>query len=147
MKKNLTKKLVITNNYIEIMKKVITYLFIALLAGFGLITLFLSSSIIFNWFGVRANQGNYVLFIIWVNFVSSLIYLASAYGLKNLKSFTYKLLSFSTVLLIIALIALFVYINRGGIYETKTIAAMFFRISITTLFTIFTYLRITKWRD
>ena len=126
------------------MKKYIPYISSLILAGFGLLTLFLSSSVIFDWFGIRAKEGNYVLFIVWANFISSLLYLISAYGFMKIKSWTFKTLLVATVILIVALIGLFIHIYSGGIYETKTVFAMLFRISVTIVFTAIAYLSINK---
>ena len=126
------------------MKKYIPFLSSLILAGFGLLTLFLSSSVIFDWFGIRAKEGNYVLFIVWANFISSLLYLISAYGFLKIKSWTFKTLSVATVILIVALIGLFIHIYSGGIYETKTVFAMLFRISVTIVFTAIAYFSINK---
>jgi predicted RND superfamily exporter protein len=68
------------------MKKIIPYLLAAILTGFGLLTLFLSSSVIFDLFGIRAKEGNYVLFVVWANFISSILYLFAAYGLLKSKN-------------------------------------------------------------
>lgn len=46
------------------MKKAFQYLFITFLAGFGLFTLFLSKSKIFDLFGIRAKEVNYILFVV-----------------------------------------------------------------------------------
>ena len=126
------------------MKKYIPFLSSLILAGFGLLTLFLSSSVIFDWFGIRAKEGNYVLFIVWANFISSLLYLISTYGFLKIKSWTFKTLSVATVILIVALIGLFIHIYSGGIYETKTVFAMLFRISVTIAFTVIAYFSINK---
>jgi len=126
------------------MKKYIPFLSSLILAGFGLLTLFLSSSVIFDWFGIRAKEGNYVLFIVWANFISSLLYLISAYGFLKIKSWTFKTLSVATVILIVALIGLFIHIYSGGIYETKTAFAMLFRISVTIAFVAIAYFSINK---
>ena len=126
------------------MKKYIPFLSSLILAGFGLLTLFLSSSVIFDWFGIRAKEGNYVLFVVWANFISSLLYLISAYGFLKIKSWTFKTLSVATVILIVALIGLFIHIYSGGIYETKTVFAMLFRISVTIAFTVIAYFSINK---
>lgn len=126
------------------MKKYIPFLSSLILAGFGLLTLFLSSSVIFDWFGIRAKEGNYVLFIVWANFISSLLYLISAYGFLKIKSWAFKALSVATVILVVALIGLFIHIYSGGIYETKTIFAMLFRISVTIAFTVIAYFSINK---
>jgi hypothetical protein len=127
------------------MRRTLTYILVALLSGFAVLTLFLSGSVIFDLFGIRGKEGNYVLFIVWANFISSILYLLSAYGLLKLKKWSYKLLGLSALILILALIGLFIHIDAGGIHETKTISAMFFRSTLTIVFTVLTYLRIEKW--
>ena len=126
------------------MKKALPYLLATILTGFGLLTLFLSTSVIFDLFGIRAKEGNYVLFIVWSNFISSILYLIASYGFVTSKRWTAKLLGVSTIILITALIGLFYHINSGGIYETKTIGAMIFRISVTMVFAALSYFTITK---
>jgi len=39
---------------------------------------------------------------------------------------------------------LIIHINSGGIYETKTIGAMIFRITLTLVFAILAYFTISK---
>jgi len=126
------------------MKKPFLFIMVAVLISFGLLTLFLSSSIIFDLFGVRGKEGNYVLLVVWANFISSIIYLLAAYGFIKNKRWTAKLLGISTIVLIVAFIGLFVHVNSGGIYETKTIGAMIFRITITLGFALLAYFTITK---
>lgn len=126
------------------MKKALPYLIAAILAAFGLLTLFLSSSVIFDFFGVRAKEGNYVLFVVWSNFISSILYLFAAYGLIENKKWTVNLLGISSLVLIFAFIGLLFHINSGGIYETKTIGAMIFRITVSIVFTILAHYTINK---
>ncbi len=121
------------------MKKALTYIPPVILATFGLLTLFLSSSIIFDWFGIRAKEGNYVLFVVWTNFICSLLYLSSVYGFLKHKKWTIKPLVASVLILIFALIGLFFHIKSGGLYETKTIGAVFFRIAVTLVFVLIAY--------
>ncbi|MBK7232956.1 MAG: hypothetical protein IPH93_12020 [Saprospiraceae bacterium] len=126
------------------MKKTIPYLFATILAVFGMLTLFLSTSVIFDLFGIRAKEGNYVLFVVWSNFISSILYLFAAYGFIKNKKWTVALLGISTLILIAAFIGLKFHASSGGIYETKTIGAMIFRISVTLVFAIIAYFTITK---
>lgn len=126
------------------MKQSIQYSSAIILFGFGLLTLFLSSSILFDLFGIREREGNYVLFVVWANFISSIFYLFAAYGFLAKKTWTTLLLFTSTIILIAALLGLFGLINSGGLYETKTIGALLFRISVTTAFTLLSYFKITK---
>lgn len=115
-------------------QKLINYLSAALLAFFGLITLVLSTAIIFDLFGVRAMEGHYVLFVVIANFVCSLLYLFAAYGFISHKPWTINVLWLSVGILALALIGLFIHINSGGLYETKTIGALIFRMVVTVLF-------------
>jgi len=118
-----------------------------ILAAFGLLTLFLSSSVIFDLFGIREKEGNYVLFVVVANFFASIIYLISVYGfLKNLRWTTF-LMSFSLFILIVAFIALQFHINSDGLYEEKTVKAMMFRISFTLVFTLIAYFKIEKTKE
>ena len=126
------------------MKKYLLYILALILAGFGLLTLFLSISVIFDLFGVRAKEGNYVLFVVWSNFISSIIYLLAAYGFVTVKKWTAPLLGISVIILMAAFIGLLIHANSGGIYETKTIGAMVFRIIVTLVFAALAYFTITK---
>jgi predicted RND superfamily exporter protein len=128
------------------MKKALPYLLASLLAAFGLLTLFLSTSVIFDLFGVRAKEGNYVLFIVWANFLSSILYLIAAFGFIESKKWTAPLLGISVIVLILAFAGLFIHINTGGIYETKTIGAMAFRITVTLVFSALAYFMINKYK-
>lgn len=126
------------------MKKFSLYLVIAILTGFGLLTLFLSSSVIFDFFGIREKEGNYVLSVVWANFISSFLYLIAIYGLLTSKNWTFKALAISLLILTLAFIGLLLHIQSGGIYETKTVGAMVFRIAMTLAFTLFAYFTINK---
>lgn len=114
---------------------------------FALLTLFLSSSLIFDKFGIRAKEGNYVLFVVWANFICSWLYFLSVYGLIKLSKWTVKPLIASILVLVAALAGLFVHIQNGGLYETKTIGALFFRIGLTVVFAIMAYLITIKWKS
>ena len=126
------------------MKKAILYLVVAVLTVFGLLTMFLSTSVIFDLFDVRAKEGNYVLFVVWSNFISSFLYLISVYGLLSSKKWTFRTLGLATLILTIAFVGFLFYIQSGGIHETKTISAMVFRIFLTLGFTLFAYFTINK---
>ena len=107
---------------------------------FALITLFMSGSVIFDLFGIRAREGNYVLFVVVLNFICGFLYLISAYGLFTQKRWTTNFLITSTVVLILSLI----HVNTGGVYEASTIKALLFRILLTAIFTGISWFGITK---
>lgn len=116
------------------MKKVSLYIFIFALLAFGMLTLFMSSSVIFDLFGIRAKEGNYVPFIVWANWICGFLYIFSAYFTFKEHSAARKLLLFSLGILIVAFIAFLIYIFDDGIYEKKTLFAMMFRIIVTIVF-------------
>ncbi|HLF32810.1 MAG TPA: hypothetical protein VI583_01155 [Cyclobacteriaceae bacterium] len=126
------------------MRNIITYISAIVLMAFGLITLFMSSSVIFDLFGIRAREGNYVLFVVWSNFVSSILYLLSAYGFMKSKKWTAIPLVISTIILAAAFIGLKLHINAGGAYEMKTVWAMAFRTGLTLIFMFIAYFVILK---
>ena len=107
------------------------YGIITVLSAFALLTLFLSSSVLFDWFGIRAKEGNYVPFIVGTNFLCSILYLTAAYGFVKRKQWTFKVLLTALIFLSVGFIGLFVHITIDGLYETKTVRAMVFRIVLT----------------
>ena len=126
------------------MNNIILKLSAAFIAVFGLVSLFMTSSVIFDLFEIRSKEGNYIPFIVDTNFVCSLIYLLAAYGFFIKSSLAPVCLFIATIILIVAYVALIFYINSGGIYETKTVKAMLFRIAVTILFAGIAWYYITR---
>ncbi len=125
-------------------KKIINFVSATILALFALLTLFLSSSVIFDWFGIRAKEGNYVLFIVWANFICSILYSFAVYGFVKTKKWTFRVLYTALIILIIAFVALLFYVSNGGIHEEKTIKAMIFRIVVTISFSLIAFFNLNK---
>ncbi|MBN8705307.1 MAG: hypothetical protein J0L62_05490 [Bacteroidetes bacterium] len=113
---------------------VFRYTIALIITVFGLLTLFLSSGLVFDWFGIRAQEGNYVLFVAVANLICSFLYLFAGYGIITKRIWTTKVLTISAGVLLITFIAFQVHIYSGGIYETKTFGALIFRITMTLLF-------------
>ena len=102
-----------------------------IIAFFGLLTIFAGAGVILDMFGMRAKEGNYVLFVVWANFITGFLYLAAAYGLWKQKEWTTTVLAIAVAILIFAFLGLLIWITNGGIYEKKTIVAMTFRTLLT----------------
>lgn len=126
------------------MNQKLRYAIAAILGLFALLTLFLSSSVIFDLFDIREKEGNYVLFVVWANFISSILYLLAVYGLLKARKWPVFVLLVSAIILIAAFIGLKVHISNGGIYETKTVNAMIFRTGLTLVFAAAAYFLYTK---
>ena len=110
---------------------------------FGLVTVFMSSSVLFDWFGIREKEGNYVPFVVIANFICGFLYLTAAFGISKDKKWSQYHLILAFIILIITFIALYFHISSGGIYETKTVKALAFRTVLTLIFTI-THFKIFK---
>lgn len=126
--------------------KTLRYFSGVILLAVGLLTLFLSTSTIFDLFDIRATQGNYILFILWANLICSILYLFSVYGFFKARKWTTFLMGLATLILIVTFFALNAYINKGGVYDTKTLGAMTFRTALTLIITFVAYFTIQKKR-
>ncbi|MFZ1659880.1 MAG: hypothetical protein WAT61_13715 [Flavobacteriales bacterium] len=107
---------------------------IAVLLLFGAITLFLSTSIFFDLFGMREKEGNFVPFVVQANFIASIGYVAAAIGLIAHKPWARYPLWMASVVLLVASIAFAWYVYQGGIHEQRTIGALAFRTLLTLAF-------------
>lgn len=114
------------------------------IALFGIVTLFMSTSVIFDLFNIREKEGNYVLFVVVANFICGFLYLAAAYGFFTKKKWTTMVLNMAVVMLVITFIGLAVYIFLGGVYEQKTISAMVSRTLLTAGFAFISFNYISK---
>jgi hypothetical protein len=100
-------------------------------AFFGLLTVFAGGSVIFDLFGMRETEGNYVPFVVWANLVCGLLYLIASYGFFSRKDWTATFMKLSLWVLVAAVIVLSFCIWNGELYENKTIVALGFRILVT----------------
>jgi len=125
-------------------RKIINAIITIVLAAFALLTLFLSSAVLFDLFGIRAKEGNYVPFIVWTNFVCGILYIITVYGFVKRTKWTFWLLAAALGILILAFIGLQFHINNGGIYEVKTVKAMIFRMLVTLVFSLVAFFNINK---
>lgn len=110
-----------------------------LIALFGVLTLFVGSSVIFDLFGMRQKEGNYVPLVVWINLVCGILYLAGAWFLFKKSKKAVLPLTIAMILLISGFAAFGWHINQGNLFETKTIYALLFRTTITLAFVTVTY--------
>ena len=126
------------------MKSIVLIIVGFLIALFGIITLFMSTAVIFGLFDIREKEGNYVLFVVIANFICAFLYLAAAYGFFTKKKWTTWVLNIAVGVLVITFIGLGIHIYSGGIYEQKTVYAMMFRTLVTIGFLLISLKYISK---
>ncbi|MEO9021214.1 MAG: hypothetical protein ABI237_14445 [Ginsengibacter sp.] len=124
--------------------KIILYTSGAVIALFGIATLFMSISVIFGLFDIREKEGNYVLFVVVANLICSLLYLAAAYGFFTRQKWNTMVLNVAVGVLVVTFIGFAMHIHSGGIYEQKTISAMIFRTLLTVGFALISFKYISK---
>lgn len=110
----------------------------------GALTLLLSGSVIFDLFGIREMEGNYVEFVVWANLISSILYLIAAFKFIKTKKWKWGYLAVSFTILLVATIAFLIYVQNGGIHEAKTIKAIIFRTIFTGILFSITYYKQKK---
>ena len=128
------------------MKIATKYIPAFILAAFGLLTLFLTTSILLDLFGMREKNVGYTPFVIWVNFFCGIAYIFAAYGFLKSKYYTSKLLTIATIVLFATFGIFNLYVKNGGIHKEDTFGALLFRTAITLIFAIIAYFTINKKR-
>ena len=68
-----------------------------------------------------------------MNFIVSFLYMFAAYGLIAHKGWTPTVLILTVVLMLVAAVGFYLYVQDGGAYEQRTIGALTFRIFVTVL--------------
>jgi len=126
------------------MNRVVKYLSVLFLILFGGLTVFLTSSVLFDLFGIREKEGNFVEFIVWINLISGLLFLWSAYSFWREKKETTALLLGNLALLIVGMIRLYCHIKSGGLYKMETVKGMLFRIVATTILALVSYFLVKR---
>ena len=102
--------------------------------AFGALTLFLSTSVLLDLFGVRERESPYVPAVVVANLIASLLYLPAGAGLLMKRGWTARLLATAVVVLLVGAVFLALYIAAGGEYRTATIGALTFRTLLTSAF-------------
>lgn len=109
------------------------------LSLFMIITLFMSTSILLDLFGIREQEGRYVPMVVWSNFLCGWLYLLALYGLFMGKKWSFVPLLVAGCILIGAFFGLYIHIVGGGPYESKTVVALALRVVLTILFALGAY--------
>lgn len=111
---------------------------------FGLVTLFASSNVLFNYTTVFQKSGNYPSFILWMNLLTGPLYIMAAIGLKYSKRWALHLLLVILIMLFINLGFFILLMTKGGDYEPDTLMALAFRIAFTGTLAFFAFDRTIK---
>lgn len=113
---------------------------------FGASTLKSGGQVLFGGGGYRRTAGDYVLFMVWFNFIAGFFYLVAGFGIWMRYEWS-KWLSFAIALATLSMFALFgLYILDGGAYEMRTIGAMSLRSMVWVLITLMLFRELSSGR-
>lgn len=113
---------------------ILRYVLASVLLLFGALTLFLSTSVLLDLFGIRERESPYVPAVVVANLIASLLYLAAGAGLLMQRRWSSVLLAAAVAVLLVGGLLLALHINSGGEYRTATIGALTFRTLLTAVF-------------
>ena len=106
---------------------------------FGFLTIKSGGSVLFIDGDARENAGNYVTFVILFNFFAGFAYLLAGIGLFMQKQQAVWISIFIALTSAIVFLLLGLHIFDGGLYETRTIAAMTLLTGVWAFIAIFAY--------
>ena len=104
----------------------------------------MSSAVLFDWFGIRAKQGFFVPFIVKTNLTAGFLYLIAAYAFIKNQQWAFWVMLSTALLLLYASALLYVRIHTGGLYESRTVVAMVFRVVFTLVLAALLYVNTGK---
>jgi hypothetical protein len=102
--------------------------------AFGALTLFLSTSVLLDLFGIRERESPYVTGVVVANLIASLLYLPAGASLLMKRRWSTLLLATAVGVLLVGALLLAQQITAGGAYRTATIGALTFRMLLTAAF-------------
>ncbi len=120
-------------------KTTIIRILAAIAVVFGLLTIKSGGQVLFGGVSYQKAAGNYVLFVVWFNFLAGFVYLAAGAGIWMRQRWAVWL-SFLIAIATIIVFAIFgIHIFNGGEYETRTVAAMSLRSLVWISISILSY--------
>ncbi|MDL1962621.1 MAG: hypothetical protein LWX01_13205 [Deltaproteobacteria bacterium] len=120
-------------------KTIVIWILTVIAILFGLLTIKSGGQVLFGGNSYQKAAGNYVLFVVWFNFLAGFVYLVAGAGIWARQRWAVWL----SLLIVIATIIVYAFfglhILEGGEYETRTVAAMSLRSLVWISIFIFSY--------
>jgi hypothetical protein len=102
---------------------------------FGLLTIVSGGNALFGGAAARAAVGDAVPFVLWFNFTVGFAYVAAGAGLLFLRRWGLWLSVAILIATVFVFIAFGVHVQRGGLYEMRTVGAMILRVFVWAMIT------------
>jgi hypothetical protein len=118
--------------------------------GFGLLTIKEGGTILFGDEATRAAAGNYVLFVLWFNFLAGFAYVVAGAGLWLRHRWAVWLAIAIAAATFFAFAALGEYVDSGAAFEQRTVIAMSLRTLVWLMIAAIAWRGVVRrdaWRD
>ena len=125
-------------------KTVAIWLVTAIAIVFGLLTIKSGGQVLFGGSLYQKAAGNYVLFVVWLNFLAGFSYLVAGVGIWMRLRWAVWLSLFIAIATLIVFSILGMHILNGGAYETRTVAAMSLRSIVWLSIFVFSYRKLIR---
>ncbi len=96
---------------------------------FGAATIVAGGRVLFGPDAARAAAGRYVPFVVWFNFLAGFAYVAAAIAIALRLRWAGALAAAIALATLVACLALGAHVAAGGAFESRTVAAMAFRLA------------------
>ncbi|MCP4488938.1 MAG: hypothetical protein GY820_16750 [Gammaproteobacteria bacterium] len=87
-------------------------------------------------------QGNYVPFVVWANFLGGFFYIIAAIGLFRLERWAGYIAYLIAIMTVIVYAWFAVHVMNGGLYEMQTVIAMAIRAALWVAISVLAYYKI-----
>ncbi len=119
-------------------KTIVIWILASIAVIFGVLTLIAGGQVLFGG-SLYQQSGNYVLFVVWFNFLAGFAYLIAGSGIWMRQGWAVWLSLAIAVATIIIFTAFGIHIFKGGGYEARTVGAMSLRSIVWILIFVFSY--------
>jgi len=120
-------------------KTIVIWILTVIAVLFGLLTIKVGGQVLFGGSLYQKAAGNYVLFVVWFNFLAGFVYLLAGAGIWMRQRWAVWLSLFIAIATIIVFSFFGLHVLKGGEYETRTVAAMSLRSLVWISIFIFSY--------
>ncbi len=116
------------------MRRSLIIILAGVLAVVGIVSMFMTFSVIFDLFGIRKQEGNYIPMVVYGNFICSFLYLIASWYIFKENDLSTIYLIFAVLVLLITYAFMLYHIQIGKEYEMRTVFAMLGRTSLTIVY-------------
>ncbi len=125
-------------------KSIVIWILAVIAVLFGLLTIKSGGQVLFGGSSYQKAAGNYVLFVVWFNFIAGFVYLVAGAGIWLRQRWAVWLSLLIVIATLIAFAFFGLHIFKGGEYETRTVAAMSLRSLVWISIFIFSYRKLIR---